>query len=884
MSDKLFEIFADSDVVVEPSKGSEESSDSLATGGSDVTRSNSDNASNTHSFHTRKKSSIGNLTTDEEGSLTPALGSGFSSKSSAFAPISRGQHSRMHSLDAPVSSYQLLDTQRSSGMQDLGPWQLVNQQWNKLGELQGPPSQQEIQAGLEMNGPTQTLSDHFASQAQPHFRGVGEIEFQGRHNAMHELPRREQEHGQNMTEKCPEDLTTEKNNSQSTYNSLYGPNLVPSLGRSLSVGTLHTMPSRPIGFTSLITGSAGGFSAPTGANNHLQPCMQNFHNRVPSSTMGKLAGPQWVNQSKPPAGQTLGETTEPSTSFMRPAGKTAESGQSLRPRDSVQPGTLNSIEELLGTTFASSTVKQEADGGELATNAFTNAGYGWFNPRLQNDVSNGRVDNVGEYDSSGNPTDPFQGAAESVFRLSPQTESLHVQFLARPGPPTTQPEFHGAPTLQVSFENDITGLAQTTIRSSQRSLSDFGVQDLALSVSHAESEAQGTLQSTDFTYTPSVVPVTSDQRITGLPTAGIEAKTATESFLGQVSHSRSRGGKGSRGAYRPRGGARGSSNPKFRSTSQTSTYEKLNMHPRSAIHPRSNSKSLQVSSKRSPRKQTYRRRQSQRNLDSIDGDGTDPRQTLRIPLEIPGLTSPHLTTGPSQLLNPPRGIFWSLTRNFSMPVPPVDNRRTGELSQIVNPLMDIHFEIPYEPNGDISTVPIRLCQPPLFDHLPPYPKSLDPDALPRARKQSKYTQKQDQTILELKAKGHNWADIARAADCQNQLAARNRYQVLIGQQGGAAFFWTADDCAVLQSLLDEAERAKWLYIAEELTKKLNRKITIAMVHFRMAHIFCEDPLRFGIVHRQSRQKGAPPLQRLILDREARDELIRRARERSGRKT
>lgn len=160
-----------------------------------------------------------------------------------------------------------------------------------------------------------------------------------------------------------------------------------------------------------------------------------------------------------------------------------------------------------------------------------------------------------------------------------------------------------------------------------------------------------------------------------------------------------------------------------------------------------------------------------------------------------------------------------------------------------------------------NIVPIQMCQPPLYNILPAYPHALDADPQPRTRKQSKYSAEQDQIILDLKSQNRPWVEIAKLANCHNHLAARNRYQVLIGQQGGGNFIWTNEDCAALQDSLDEGERAKWLFIAQELSRKLGQHFTIDMVHYKITSLFAENPQTFGVVRTKDPAKGGAPFDR-----------------------
>lgn len=187
------------------------------------------------------------------------------------------------------------------------------------------------------------------------------------------------------------------------------------------------------------------------------------------------------------------------------------------------------------------------------------------------------------------------------------------------------------------------------------------------------------------------------------------------------------------------------------------------------------------------------------------------------------------------------------------------------------------------------TIPIQLTQPPLCNVTPAYPQALDADPVPRTRKQSKYTPEQDQLILEMKNNGSTWAEIASRARCHNQLAARNRYQVLIGQQGGGTYSWDNKDCAQLQVMLDEGEREKWFFIAEELSRKFERKFTFEAVFYQVCKMFAKRPERFGILKTKDSTKGAPPLRRReLFDREKEDreqeERLRALREAMSERT
>ncbi|ODV92788.1 hypothetical protein CANCADRAFT_30835 [Tortispora caseinolytica NRRL Y-17796] len=90
---------------------------------------------------------------------------------------------------------------------------------------------------------------------------------------------------------------------------------------------------------------------------------------------------------------------------------------------------------------------------------------------------------------------------------------------------------------------------------------------------------------------------------------------------------------------------------------------------------------------------------------------------------------------------------------------------------------------------------------------------------------SKYTIEQDAVILRMRLEGSSWADIAAELNMQNPNSARNRFQVLIGQQGQVAMKWGKNDESLLKRLLIDGERAKWIHIAIHLSKKTNKSFS-----------------------------------------------------------
>lgn len=156
------------------------------------------------------------------------------------------------------------------------------------------------------------------------------------------------------------------------------------------------------------------------------------------------------------------------------------------------------------------------------------------------------------------------------------------------------------------------------------------------------------------------------------------------------------------------------------------------------------------------------------------------------------------------------------------------------------------------------TLPLTLPEPPLATAMPTNPTAMNSDSQPRPKKKSKYSAEQDNIILQMKREGKSWSDIAEAANCGNALAARNRYQVLIGQQGGGSMAWETEDAVGLKMLLEKGEKAKWDYIATEISRMRSKNFTAVDCQGVIKQLFDENPAFFGIIVGPS----APPPQQL----------------------
>lgn len=117
----------------------------------------------------------------------------------------------------------------------------------------------------------------------------------------------------------------------------------------------------------------------------------------------------------------------------------------------------------------------------------------------------------------------------------------------------------------------------------------------------------------------------------------------------------------------------------------------------------------------------------------------------------------------------------------------------------------------------------------------------------RPKRKSKFTKRQDEMIVHLKKEGRTWVEIAEMVGVGSYLAARNRYQVIVGQQGNNnSLSWTCEDRDELQKLLDSAELDKWRYIAQELSKATGKKYTTEECREYACLMFWKNPAAMGV--------------------------------------
>ncbi|KAI5960874.1 ADF1 [Candida theae] len=117
----------------------------------------------------------------------------------------------------------------------------------------------------------------------------------------------------------------------------------------------------------------------------------------------------------------------------------------------------------------------------------------------------------------------------------------------------------------------------------------------------------------------------------------------------------------------------------------------------------------------------------------------------------------------------------------------------------------------------------------------------------RAKRKSRFTPEQDDLIVRLKRSGKSWDEIAEITGVGSYLTARNRYQVIVGQQGNNnSSAWDNNDKIFLRNLLDPAEFEKWRYIASELNKSTNKNFNDFEVREMVRVLFWSNPASFGV--------------------------------------
>lgn len=145
----------------------------------------------------------------------------------------------------------------------------------------------------------------------------------------------------------------------------------------------------------------------------------------------------------------------------------------------------------------------------------------------------------------------------------------------------------------------------------------------------------------------------------------------------------------------------------------------------------------------------------------------------------------------------------------------------------------------------INTLKQVIIVPPL-KHQPLQSESVSESTAKRTKRKSKFSKEQDEMIIDLKKKGKSWVDIAQITGVGSFLAARNRYQVLMGQQGVASTVWGYEDTKSLQNLVDEGELEKWRFISREMYKLTGKFFTDTQCRDLIRELFLNNPSEFGV--------------------------------------
>lgn len=147
--------------------------------------------------------------------------------------------------------------------------------------------------------------------------------------------------------------------------------------------------------------------------------------------------------------------------------------------------------------------------------------------------------------------------------------------------------------------------------------------------------------------------------------------------------------------------------------------------------------------------------------------------------------------------------------------------------------------------GLVERLQAELPEPPLAQA----PVRPDQPSMPskRIKRKSKFSEEQDLLIVSLKREGRPWVEIADIAGVDSYLAARNRYQVIVGQQGNNnSSSWTQEDRNLLQHLLDGAEIQKWDYIAKKLSQATGKPFDGIECRELVREMFWASPNLMGV--------------------------------------
>lgn len=135
---------------------------------------------------------------------------------------------------------------------------------------------------------------------------------------------------------------------------------------------------------------------------------------------------------------------------------------------------------------------------------------------------------------------------------------------------------------------------------------------------------------------------------------------------------------------------------------------------------------------------------------------------------------------------------------------------------------------------------------PPFKNQKPNKSAFIPEKPKRSRRKSKFTPEQDKLIVQLKSENKSWVEIAEIAKVESYLTARNRYQVLIGQQGSSSHDFTEQDLFTLKEIVDEAEIEKMKHLSKEFRKCTGKLCTYKQVRELIRYMFWKDPEQFDV--------------------------------------
>ncbi|KAG5419389.1 ADF1 [Candida metapsilosis] len=194
-----------------------------------------------------------------------------------------------------------------------------------------------------------------------------------------------------------------------------------------------------------------------------------------------------------------------------------------------------------------------------------------------------------------------------------------------------------------------------------------------------------------------------------------------------------------------------------------------------------------------------------------------------VPVKNPSVSSTSPTTSSSQKERKAKGAA-----SAAAAASPVETHELVILPNFPERLQSI---LPHPP---LSKAPVR-------------PDITVSSTAKRAKRKSKFTPEQDDLIVSLKRKGKSWVEIAEITGVGSYLTARNRYQVIVGQQGNNnSSAWDNNDKIFLRNLLDPAEFEKWRYIASELNKSTNKNFNDFEVREMVRVLFWSNPASFGV--------------------------------------